>query len=148
MLALPSPIAWLLSRFLFDVIPLRLIPTIIVSTITYWMAGLAPDAAHFFKFLFILVLYTLAMTLFVSSSSSRSCLFFFARDFATAIFDHFFCLRLRIVISHQPLHGPASNFLHLLIYILSRCSRQYKTQFHLVQNSIFAYLDGKHNLDR
>jgi ABC-2 type transporter len=30
------------------------------------MTGLAPDAAHFFKFLFILVLYTLAMTLFVS----------------------------------------------------------------------------------
>ncbi|KAL4251686.1 ATP-binding cassette subfamily G transporter, partial [Pleurotus pulmonarius] len=59
-----SPSAWLLSRFLFDVIPLRIIPTIIVSTITYWMAGLAPDAEHFFKFLFILVLYTLAMTLF------------------------------------------------------------------------------------
>ena len=32
------------------------------------MAGLAHDAAHFFKFLFILVLYTLAMTLFVSIS--------------------------------------------------------------------------------
>ncbi len=29
------------------------------------MAGLAHDAAHYFKFLFILVLYTLAMTLFV-----------------------------------------------------------------------------------
>ncbi|KAG8867553.1 hypothetical protein FRC20_005471 [Serendipita sp. 405] len=28
------------------------------------MAGLAPDAAHFFKFLFVLVLYTFAMTLF------------------------------------------------------------------------------------
>ncbi|KAG2020925.1 multidrug resistance protein 1 [Coprinopsis cinerea AmutBmut pab1-1] len=59
-----SPTAWLLSRFFFDMIPLRLIPTIIVSTITYWMAGLAPDAPHFFKFLFILVLYSLAMTLF------------------------------------------------------------------------------------
>ncbi|CAL1703348.1 unnamed protein product [Somion occarium] len=59
-----SPTAWLLSRFLFDVLPLRVIPTIIVSSITYWMAGLADDAAHFFKFLFILVLYTLAMTLF------------------------------------------------------------------------------------
>ncbi|KAI0333180.1 hypothetical protein GY45DRAFT_1320127 [Cubamyces sp. BRFM 1775] len=59
-----SPTAWLLSRFAFDVLPLRIIPTIIVSTITYWMAGLAADAAHFFKFLFILVLYTLAMTLF------------------------------------------------------------------------------------
>ncbi|KAF9063699.1 hypothetical protein BDP27DRAFT_1393878 [Rhodocollybia butyracea] len=78
-----SPTAWLLSRFLFDVIPLRLVPTIVVSTMyvsssvlvslsltqwanfsTYWMAGLAPDAAHFFKFLFILVLFTLALTLF------------------------------------------------------------------------------------
>ncbi|KAI0062057.1 hypothetical protein BV25DRAFT_1825918 [Artomyces pyxidatus] len=59
-----SPTAWLLSRFIFDVVPLRVIPTIIVSTITYWMAGLAPHPANFFKFLFILVLYTLAMTLF------------------------------------------------------------------------------------
>ncbi|KAG8830307.1 hypothetical protein FRC18_008288 [Serendipita sp. 400] len=59
-----SPAAWLLSRFFFDVLPLRILPTIIVSTIVYWMAGLAPDAAHFFKFLFVLVLYTFAMTLF------------------------------------------------------------------------------------
>lgn len=59
-----SPSAWLLSRFLFDVIPLRLVPTIIVSTVTYWMAGLAPEAANFFKFLLVLVLYTLALTLF------------------------------------------------------------------------------------
>ncbi|KAF8968306.1 hypothetical protein BDZ97DRAFT_1974236 [Flammula alnicola] len=59
-----SPTAWLLSRFFFDMIPLRLIPTIVVSTITYWMAGLAPDAVHFFKFLLILVLYSLSMTLF------------------------------------------------------------------------------------
>ncbi|THG98054.1 hypothetical protein EW026_g4064 [Hermanssonia centrifuga] len=59
-----SPTAWLVTRFIFDVLPLRIIPTIIVAAITYWMAGLAHDAAHFFKFLFILVLYTLAMTLF------------------------------------------------------------------------------------
>ncbi|KAL0572574.1 hypothetical protein V5O48_009394 [Marasmius crinis-equi] len=59
-----SPTAWLLSRFLFDVIPLRIIPTIIVSTITYWMAGLSHAAANYFKFLFIMVLYALAMTLF------------------------------------------------------------------------------------
>ncbi|KDQ59718.1 hypothetical protein JAAARDRAFT_33288 [Jaapia argillacea MUCL 33604] len=59
-----SPTAWLLSRLIFDVVPLRLIPTIVVATITYWMAGLAADAAHFFKFLFILVLFALAMTLY------------------------------------------------------------------------------------
>ncbi|KAF9023043.1 hypothetical protein BDZ89DRAFT_1093146 [Hymenopellis radicata] len=59
-----SPTTWLLSRFLFDVVPLRIIPTIIVSTITYWMAGLSHEAASFFKFLLILVLFTLALTLF------------------------------------------------------------------------------------
>jgi len=58
-----SPTAWLLSRFIFDVVPLRLVPTIIVSSVTYWMARLAPHPANFFKFLFILVLYSLAMTL-------------------------------------------------------------------------------------
>ncbi|TFK45642.1 hypothetical protein OE88DRAFT_1669039 [Heliocybe sulcata] len=58
-----SPTAWLLSRFIFDVVPLRLVPTIIVSSVTYWMAGLAHHPANFFKFLFILVLYSLAMTL-------------------------------------------------------------------------------------
>ncbi|KAG1819763.1 uncharacterized protein BJ212DRAFT_1342871 [Suillus subaureus] len=59
-----SPTAWLLSRLIFDVIPLRIIPTITVCTITYWMAGLAHDAVHFFKFLLVIVLYTLVMTLF------------------------------------------------------------------------------------
>ncbi|KAJ6488152.1 hypothetical protein C8R47DRAFT_1276684 [Mycena vitilis] len=39
-------------RLLFDVVPLQIIPTIIVATITYWMAGLAHDPAHYFKFLF------------------------------------------------------------------------------------------------
>ncbi|KAH7107281.1 hypothetical protein BKA62DRAFT_128070 [Auriculariales sp. MPI-PUGE-AT-0066] len=59
-----SPTAWLCSRVLFDVVPLRIIPTIIVSTITYWMAGLAPSAENFFKFLLVLVLYSICMTLF------------------------------------------------------------------------------------
>ncbi|KAI9508809.1 hypothetical protein F5148DRAFT_1351131 [Russula earlei] len=63
-----SPAAWLFVRLLFDVLPLRVIPIIIVSTITYWMAGLAPHPANFFKFLLILVLFTICMTLFVTSS--------------------------------------------------------------------------------
>jgi len=32
---------------------------------TYWMAGLSPDAARFFKFLLILVLYAISMALYV-----------------------------------------------------------------------------------
>ncbi|KAH9034004.1 hypothetical protein EDB83DRAFT_2417076 [Lactarius deliciosus] len=59
-----NPTAWLLVHFLFDVVPLRIIPTIVVATITYWMGGLAPHAANFFKFLLVIVLYTIVMTLF------------------------------------------------------------------------------------
>ncbi|CUA70561.1 putative ATP-dependent permease [Rhizoctonia solani] len=59
-----SPAAWLVSRVLFDVLPLRIIPTIVLACITYWMVGLSPEAARFFKALLVLVLYALAMTLF------------------------------------------------------------------------------------
>ncbi|CAE6436752.1 unnamed protein product [Rhizoctonia solani] len=59
-----SPAAWLVSRVLFDVLPLRVIPTVVMTCITYWMVGLSPEAARFFKALLVLVLYALAMTLF------------------------------------------------------------------------------------
>ncbi|WVW84638.1 hypothetical protein I302_106672 [Kwoniella bestiolae CBS 10118] len=59
-----SPQAWLLARVLFDVIPLRLIPTILVSIIVYFMVGLSHDAARFFKFLLIIVEFSMGMTLF------------------------------------------------------------------------------------
>lgn len=59
-----SPQAWLLARVIFDIIPLRLVPTIVLGIIIYFMVGLALTAARFFKYLLILVLYTLAMTLY------------------------------------------------------------------------------------
>jgi len=54
----------LLVRVVFDIIPLRVVPTIIVATIGYWMAGLAAHAANYFKYLLVLVLYTICMALF------------------------------------------------------------------------------------
>ncbi|KAG8720659.1 hypothetical protein FRC09_009177 [Ceratobasidium sp. 395] len=74
-----SPAAWLTSRVLFDVVPLRIIPTIAMTTITYWMVGLSPDAARFFKALLVLVLFALAMTLF------RSGLVDHGRDYLTSM---------------------------------------------------------------
>lgn len=44
-----GPIVWMLSRAIWDIVPLRLLPTVILGVITYWMVGLSPDAAHFFK---------------------------------------------------------------------------------------------------
>ncbi|KAK4054896.1 hypothetical protein OIV83_000820 [Microbotryomycetes sp. JL201] len=61
--ALYAPLPWLASRVLFDIIPLRVIPTIIVSCIVYWMVGLTPAAAQFFKFLLMLVLFNIATVL-------------------------------------------------------------------------------------
>jgi hypothetical protein len=55
-----------------------------ISISAYWMGGLAPHAANFFKFLFILVLYTICMTLFVSLSIP--CLrIFFSTDLLSRI---------------------------------------------------------------
>jgi len=59
-----SPSSWLLTRVLFDVIPLRLIPTILVGVIVYFMVGLSKHAAEFFKFLLIIVEFSLCMCLF------------------------------------------------------------------------------------
>lgn len=58
-----SPNAWLLSRIMFDIVPLRLIPIILVSTIVYWMVGLSPHPDRFFKFLLILIEYGLQLTI-------------------------------------------------------------------------------------
>lgn len=50
-----SPQAWLLSRVLWDIVPLRLLPTIILGVIVYFMVGLDAVASRFFKFLLILL---------------------------------------------------------------------------------------------
>jgi ATP-binding cassette subfamily G (WHITE) protein 2 len=55
-----SPITYFLAKVVFDIIPLRIIPPIIMGSIVYPMTGLVPDMAHFLPFLLILVLFNLA----------------------------------------------------------------------------------------
>lgn len=59
-----SPTSFLVVRIFFDLIPLRILPTIVMSTIVYWMVGLAPAASNFFKYLLVLLEYTVVVTLF------------------------------------------------------------------------------------
>jgi ABC-type multidrug transport system permease subunit len=59
-----SPTAWLIARFLYDLLPLRLIPSIIVSTIVYFMVGLNREPALFFKFLLVILEFTVVATLY------------------------------------------------------------------------------------
>ena len=44
-----GPVVWMLSRVVWDIVPLRILPVIVLGCITYWMVGLSHEAAHFFK---------------------------------------------------------------------------------------------------
>ncbi|KAK2606360.1 FAD-dependent urate hydroxylase [Conoideocrella luteorostrata] len=55
-----APITYFTAKVLFDIIPLRIIPPILMGSIIYPMTGLVPDSAHFFRFMLVLVLFNLA----------------------------------------------------------------------------------------
>ena len=55
-----SPITYFAAKVVFDIVPLRLIPPIIMGAIVYPMTGLTPAWPEFLKFLLILVLFNLA----------------------------------------------------------------------------------------
>lgn len=62
------PIAYFGAKVVFDIVPLRVIPPIILGTIVYPMTGLIPGLGEFSKFILFLVLFNLAaatMCLFV-----------------------------------------------------------------------------------
>ena len=55
-----APITYYAAKVIFDIVPLRLLPPIILGVIVYPMVGLDAAAGSFFKFLLILVLFNLA----------------------------------------------------------------------------------------
>ena len=55
-----SPISYFAAKVVFDIVPLRLIPPIIMGAIIYPMTGLTPAWPAFLKFILILVLFNLA----------------------------------------------------------------------------------------
>ncbi|KAF2814649.1 ATP-binding cassette sub-family G member 2 [Mytilinidion resinicola] len=55
-----SPVSYFAAKVLFDIVPLRLIPPIILGAIVYPMTGLIPAWPEFLKFILFLVLFNLA----------------------------------------------------------------------------------------
>jgi len=55
-----SPITYFAAKVIFDIVPLRIIPPIIMGSILYPMTGLEPNWPHFLKFMLVLVLFNLA----------------------------------------------------------------------------------------
>ncbi|KAJ9605043.1 FAD-dependent urate hydroxylase [Cladophialophora chaetospira] len=54
------PLTYYAAKLLFDIVPLRLIPPIIMGVIIYPMCGLLPKWGVFFTFILVLVLFNLA----------------------------------------------------------------------------------------
>jgi len=55
-----SPITYFAAKVLFDIIPLRVIPPLLLGSIIYPMTGLYADLGKFFIFLLVLVLFNFA----------------------------------------------------------------------------------------
>lgn len=55
-----SPVTYFAAKVIFDVVPLRLIPPVIMGMIVYPMSGLVPKWTVFLTFILILVLFNLA----------------------------------------------------------------------------------------
>ncbi|KAI5808588.1 hypothetical protein DFH27DRAFT_539705 [Peziza echinospora] len=55
-----APITYFASKVIFDIIPLRIIPPVIMGAIIYPMVGLVPEWPEFLKFILILVLFNLS----------------------------------------------------------------------------------------
>lgn len=55
-----SPITYFAAKFVFDIVPLRLLPPIIFGVIVYPMTGLVPAWLEFLRFILIIVLFNLA----------------------------------------------------------------------------------------
>ncbi|KAF9416956.1 hypothetical protein BGZ76_004573, partial [Entomortierella beljakovae] len=58
------PTPFVIATLLFDLIPLRIVPSIILGCISYFMIGLTADVVTFFKFLLILVLFNISTAMF------------------------------------------------------------------------------------
>ncbi|KAI7896193.1 P-loop containing nucleoside triphosphate hydrolase protein [Mucor mucedo] len=54
-----SPTTYFLSKILFDIIPLRVVPPLMMAIISYSMVGLVEEPIVFFKFLLVLILFNL-----------------------------------------------------------------------------------------
>ncbi|KAF9899991.1 hypothetical protein EC991_008047 [Linnemannia zychae] len=58
------PMPFIISTLLVDLIPLRIIPAILMGSISYFMIGLTSNIETFFKFLLILVLFNVSTAMF------------------------------------------------------------------------------------
>ncbi|ETS62918.1 hypothetical protein PaG_02684 [Moesziomyces aphidis] len=55
-----TPLTYFTSKLLFDIVPLRVVPPLLFGGCVYFLVGLVPGVAEFWKFILTLVLFSLA----------------------------------------------------------------------------------------
>ncbi|SNX83178.1 related to ABC transporter protein [Melanopsichium pennsylvanicum] len=55
-----SPLTYFTSKLLFDILPLRVVPPFLFGGVVYFLVGLVPGVAEFWKFILTLVLFSLS----------------------------------------------------------------------------------------
>ncbi|KNE62385.1 hypothetical protein AMAG_07608 [Allomyces macrogynus ATCC 38327] len=73
-----KPSAFFMSKLVLDVVPLRIIPTLLMSTIAYFLIGFQASALHFLKFAGVMMLFSVVATLLCMACAAV------LRDVATA----------------------------------------------------------------
>lgn len=121
-----APISYFTAKVVFDIVPLRLIPPIIMGCIVYPMTGLLPSWAEFFKFMLFLVLFNLsaaAICLFIGivckdggvANLLGSLVMLFSLLFAGFLLNHETIPAVAVWLQYV----SASNLVHLAIFLLT-----------------------------
>ncbi|KAF7729016.1 hypothetical protein EC973_005047 [Apophysomyces ossiformis] len=55
-----SPVSYFVAKILFDILPLRVLPPLVMGSVSYYMIGLNPAISVFGKFLLVLILFNLS----------------------------------------------------------------------------------------
>ncbi|RVD88362.1 uncharacterized protein DFL_002549 [Arthrobotrys flagrans] len=101
-----APITYFSSKVVFDILPLRLLPPIILGAIVYPMVGLLPEWGAFFKFLLVLVLFNLAtatLCLFIGIVFKDTGI----ANLVGSLVMLFSLLMAGLLLNHDKIPGPA-----------------------------------------
>ncbi|EPS43861.1 hypothetical protein H072_2160 [Dactylellina haptotyla CBS 200.50] len=101
-----APITYFSSKVVFDILPLRLLPPLILGAIVYPMVGLLPEWGAFFKFLLVLVLFNLAtatLCLFIGIVFKDTGI----ANLVGSLVMLFSLLMAGLLLNHDKIPGPA-----------------------------------------
>ncbi|ORY87802.1 putative ABC transporter [Protomyces lactucae-debilis] len=110
-----APITYFMAKVMFDIIPLRVLPPIIMGLIIYPTVGLVPEGAVFARFLLILVLFNVAsasVCLLIGITVKEPSI----ANLVGSLFMLFSLLFAGLLLNHDSIPGPVRFLQKLSIF--------------------------------